>query len=138
MSIEVLSEKYAWEDFLRSLSNYLVKAYKPLVAPYMKRYSLPAPPSPPRRTSQTDSYKQQNGHNHGFYGSGDLDINALAEQAAQEALQAYGQDHLRQYSQQNGGNLDQSFTLTLMLISSRSPSSEPSTRPKWHISSTKW
>jgi hypothetical protein len=89
---------------LRSLSTYLSHAYEPLIAPYMKRHALTAPASPVRTSNQNGNHSQQNGHDdNNNNDSGDVDINALAEQAAQEALQAYGQDQYQQQTQQNGG-----------------------------------
>jgi hypothetical protein len=100
---EALSEKFAWEDFLRSLSSYLSQAYEPLIAPYMKRHALTAPASPVHTSSRNGNHSKQNGRDYNSNGSGTLDINALAELAAQEALQAYGQNQYQQQSQQNGG-----------------------------------
>lgn len=42
--------KFAWEDFLESLSVHLSKVYGPMITLYMKRHSLTAPKSP--RSSQ--------------------------------------------------------------------------------------
>lgn len=69
----------------------------------MKRHALTAPASPVRTSNQNGNQSQQNGHDHNSNGSSEVDINALAEQAAQEALQAYGQGQFQQQSQQNGG-----------------------------------
>ena len=85
---EVLSEKHSWEDFLRSLSAHLNKAYEPLIAPYMKRHALTAPPTPARTTNYSSTYNQQNG-NHTINSIED-DISAEAERAAQAALKSIG------------------------------------------------
>ena len=104
LDTEALSEKYAWEDFLRSLSDYLSRAYQPLIAPYMKRHALTAPESPLLFSNQNGNHSQYNDCDlESANVPGEVDIDALAEQAAQEALQAYDQDQYQQKSQQNGG-----------------------------------
>jgi hypothetical protein len=70
--LEILLEKYAWEDFLQNLSAYLGAAYEPLIAPYMKRHSLTAPSSPARPAKKNNNHQD--------------DIKAQVEQAAEEAL----------------------------------------------------
>ncbi|RDW72164.1 hypothetical protein BP5796_08198 [Coleophoma crateriformis] len=54
-SIQMLSEKFAWEDFLRRLSHYLSQTYEPLLKPYMQRHSLTAPAFPPQQPDQSHS-----------------------------------------------------------------------------------
>jgi hypothetical protein len=111
-----LSEKFAWEDFLRSLSNYLSQAHEPLLAPYMKRHALTVPESPVRILNQNGNQSEQNGGDDDTNNSIALDISALAEQAAQEALQAYGQDQYQPQPQRNGGLYFRIFSVVLMLI----------------------
>ena len=89
--IEALSEKYAWEDFLRNLSAHLSQAYEPLIGPYMKRHALTAPASPTRHSNQNGAYGQQNiRHEASASNSIEDDISAQAERAAQAALQSLG------------------------------------------------
>ncbi|KAE9380288.1 hypothetical protein N431DRAFT_432577 [Stipitochalara longipes BDJ] len=59
-SIQEISAKFPWEDFLQSLCDHLSKTYRPLITPYMKRHALTAPASPVRgllqnATHSTDS-----------------------------------------------------------------------------------
>lgn len=69
----------------------------------MKRHALTAPESPVRTSNQNGNHDQPNGDDYNTNTSIELDINALAEQAAQEALQAYGQDQYQSQPQRNGG-----------------------------------
>jgi hypothetical protein len=88
---EALSEKYAWEDFLRNLSAHLSQAYEPLIGPYMKRHALTAPASPARISNQNGVYGQQNArHVETVSSSIEDDISAQAERAAQAVLQSLG------------------------------------------------
>jgi hypothetical protein len=76
----------------------------------MKRHALTAPASP-KRTSN-----QPNGDDDYTNGPMEFDITALAEQAAQEALQAYGQDQGQPSSQENGGVKNHAACLVPLLI----------------------
>jgi protein TBF1 len=81
--LAALSEKYAWEDFLKSLSSHLKKAYEPLIAPYMRRHALTAPPVTSQPTAGiTPETGQPNDR------SRELDDMDLIEQATQAATQA--------------------------------------------------
>ena len=83
--LAALSEKYAWEDFLKSLSAHLKKAYEPLIAPYMRRHALTAPPV----TSQpTAGINPETGQPNDQGQDAELDDMDLIEQATQAATQA--------------------------------------------------
>lgn len=62
----MLSEKFAWEDFLRRLSHYLSQTYEPLLKAYMQRHGLTAPAYPPQQPDPSHSpnmfasYTEQN------------------------------------------------------------------------------
>ncbi|KFY42069.1 hypothetical protein V494_02611, partial [Pseudogymnoascus sp. VKM F-4513 (FW-928)] len=102
-SISILSEQYAWEDFLKNLSDHLKKAYEPLIAPYMRRHALTAPP-PSLHTQQqqhtnptTDQTSpkpthdpQPPQHPEPELDLGDLDIEQATRAATQHALQSIG------------------------------------------------
>ena len=80
-----LSEKYAWEDFLKNLSAHLKKSYEPLIAPYMRRHALTAPPVPIQSMAGINPETGQPNDN----GLGaELDDMDLIEQATQAATQA--------------------------------------------------
>ncbi|ELR02040.1 hypothetical protein GMDG_05202 [Pseudogymnoascus destructans 20631-21] len=123
-SISILSEQYAWEDFLKNLSDHLKKAYEPLIAPYMRRHALTAPPPslhtqhqqhPNPTAEQTDPKPthdpQQPQHPEPELDLGDLDIEQATRAATQHALQSIGYSqydrqqqpqpqHLQQHPQQ--------------------------------------
>lgn len=107
--VAALSEKYAWEDFLISLSAHLRDNYEPLLGPYMERHALTAPTPPPRASSQQDesstileSFEPPLDQNGDLLQpqNGDMteeDIIEQANRAAEEALQtidfgAFAQD----------------------------------------------
>ncbi|OBT73647.1 hypothetical protein VF21_07350 [Pseudogymnoascus sp. 05NY08] len=104
-SISILSEQYAWEDFLKNLSDHLKKAYEPLIAPYMRRHALTAPPPSlhtqqqqqhPNPTTEQTSPKpthdpqQPPQHPEPELDLGDLDIEQATRAATQHALQSIG------------------------------------------------
>lgn len=80
-----LSEKYAWEDFLKSLSAHLKKAYEPLIAPYMRRHALTAPPVVSQPTA---GINPETGQPNDQSQDAELDDMDLIEQATQAATQA--------------------------------------------------
>ncbi|OBT62835.1 hypothetical protein VE03_07578 [Pseudogymnoascus sp. 23342-1-I1] len=107
-SISILSEQYAWEDFLKNLSDHLKKAYEPLIAPYMRRHALTAPP-PSLHTQQQQQHPnppaehlspKPNNHDpqqppppqhpEPELDLGDLDIEQATRAATQHALQSIG------------------------------------------------
>ncbi|KAH6679516.1 telomere repeat binding factor-domain-containing protein [Halenospora varia] len=106
-SLVKLGDKYAWEDFLRSLSAHLNKAYEPLLAPYMKRHALTAPTSPLQ------------GSNRDFVGmqskvpaqSIENDFAAQAGRAVQSTLQGLG------YAQTNNNAPSQPFQTSSQMTS---------------------
>ncbi|OBT98169.2 TTAGGG repeat binding factor [Pseudogymnoascus verrucosus] len=129
-SISILSEQYAWEDFLKNLSDHLKKAYEPLIAPYMRRHALTAPPPSlhtqqhqhpnPTAEQQTspkpphDPQQPPQQHPEPELDLGDLDIEQATRAATQHALQSIGysqydrqqqtqpqQQHLQQQHQQH-------------------------------------
>jgi protein TBF1 len=83
--LAALSEKYAWEDFLKSLSGHLKKAYEPLIAPYMRRHALTAPPVTAQNTAGTNP---ETGQPSDHIQDAELDDIDLIEQATQAATQA--------------------------------------------------
>ncbi|KAL3418036.1 myb-like DNA-binding domain-containing protein [Phlyctema vagabunda] len=92
-AIQVLSEKFAWEDFLRNLSKYLGKVYEPLLGPYMKRQSLTAPVSPPRPSDQDSTLAMFASQHEPVTESAALtaeDIIEQAKRAAEAALESVG------------------------------------------------
>lgn len=96
-SIQRLSNQYGWEDFLRSLSEYLRKAYAPLIAPYMKRH----PSADPGSAAQSVDSKTMNSNNDNRTHTINNDDFALeAEREIQKALQSFANQH-------NAGNSDQ-------------------------------
>ncbi|TVY49672.1 Telomeric DNA-binding factor [Lachnellula occidentalis] len=79
-SIQVLSEKFSWDEFLRDLSTHLNVAYGPIVDPYMRRHALTAPASPicgPGQSSTQDQFGMQIGTTQGI-SSGKADQSILA------------------------------------------------------------
>lgn len=87
--VAALSEQFAWEDFLRSLSAHLKKAYEPLIAPYMRRHALTAPPPTSRASANGESDEAgQSTHNND---AAEMDLIERATMAAtQAALQSVG------------------------------------------------
>ena len=81
-----LSERYAWEDFLRSLSAHLKEAYEPLIAPYMRRHALTAPPAT-SHINTTGAAQRDGDHKEDAQGL-EFDGLDLIEQATQAATQA--------------------------------------------------
>lgn len=109
----ILSEQYAWEDFLKNLSDHLKKAYEPLIAPYMRRHALTAPPPslhtqqqqhppptsdhpspPPTHDPQPPSNPEPE------LDLGDLDIEQATRAATQHALQSIGYSQYERHQQQ--------------------------------------
>lgn len=102
-SISVLSEQFAWEDFLRNLSDHLKHAYEPLIAPYMRRHALTAPPPPihpPPTLHQESESNNQPQHNEPELDL-DIDIEQATRDATQHALQSVG------YAQYDGSHQQQ-------------------------------
>ncbi|PBP19986.1 telomeric repeat binding factor 1 [Diplocarpon rosae] len=102
-SIQALSEKFGWEGFLTSVSNYLKNNYESLLAPYMKRHSLTAPASPrqtPHRNAMASQQNITNGNQItcSTTNSFDQDISIHVQLAADEVLKALG------YSSEAQGN----------------------------------
>lgn len=102
-----MSEQYAWEDFLRNLSDHLKHAYEPLIAPYMQRHQLTAPPPPvhPPPPIHAEPEPQQNQsqqqHNEPELDLGDIDIEQATRDATQHALQSVGYQQYNEQQQQN-------------------------------------
>jgi protein TBF1 len=91
MILAALSEKYAWEDFLKSLSAHLKKAYQPLIAPYMRRHALTAPPVTSHSMAATHPATGQPSDPIQDAELGNMDLIEQATQAAtQAALQSVG------------------------------------------------
>lgn len=79
-SIQALSEKFSWEDFLKQMGIYLSKLS--LLAPFMKRYGLNAPLHAP----------VGNGPEHTFSSIED-DLGLQVELAAKQTLESLGLNH---------------------------------------------
>lgn len=105
-----MSEQYAWEDFLSSLSDHLKHAYEPLIAPYMQRHALTAPPPPihPPAPAHTEPEPPQNlpqqQNNEPELDLGDIDIEQATRDATQHALQSVG---YQQYNEQQQNQAQQ-------------------------------
>lgn len=76
---------FAWEDFLKSLSGHLKRAYEPLIAPYMRRHALTAPPITSQILTGTTT---ESGLPNDHIQHAQLDDVDLIEQATQVATQA--------------------------------------------------
>jgi protein TBF1 len=96
-----LSEKYDWEDFLRSLRAHLSSVQEPLINVYLKRHNLalPIPLAPlnnDEHSNESDPLPQKPIED---------DISVQAELAAQEALRSvYGQNQYQSRQEDNGGS----------------------------------
>ncbi|KAI9744855.1 MAG: TTAGGG repeat binding factor [Claussenomyces sp. TS43310] len=96
-AISVLTEKYSWEDFLKSLSAHLKGAYEPLVAPYLIRHGLTVPVvSQPAASKHTPKESPA------------LDFSVVdaiqeATQAATQQHTMHGAGHVQRPDQQQGG-----------------------------------
>lgn len=98
-SIQLLSEKYDWEDFLRSLSGHLNSVHEPLITVYLKRHSL-ALPTP---LDPLNSNTRQHENSLPVQKQIEDDISVQAELAAQEALRSvYAQSQYRSPQEHNG------------------------------------
>lgn len=98
---ELLSEKYDWEDFLRSLRAHLGSVQEPLITVYLKRHSLqlPIPLAPLNNNVQSNESEPRPQK------PMEDDISVQAELAAQEALRSvYGQNQYQSRQEDNGGS----------------------------------
>ncbi|KAH8803279.1 telomere repeat binding factor-domain-containing protein [Xylogone sp. PMI_703] len=94
-AIQALSERFSWEDFLRSLNSYLRETYDSLIAPYMKRHALTAPASPsrPEHINSTSHNNHNSLQTPGGQQPNNSEHDAIAQAslaAAQAALQGVG------------------------------------------------
>jgi len=99
--VELLSEKYDWEDFLRSLRGHLNLAHEPLISLYIKRHGLSLPiPLDILHTNAHDCENTQGPHK-----QIEDELSVQAELAAQEALRSvYCQSQYQSLQEQNGGS----------------------------------
>lgn len=89
--LAILSEQFAWEDFLKSLNAHLKSAYEPLIAPYMRRHALTAPPITSHSMAGSNPETGQLNDQSQDVGLDDTDLIEQATQAAtQAALQSVG------------------------------------------------
>jgi hypothetical protein len=89
--LAALSEQFAWEDFLKSLNAHLKTAYEPLIAPYMRRHALTAPPISSHPMGGCNAETLQPNEQSQVVALDDMDLIEQATQAAmQAALQSVG------------------------------------------------
>ncbi|TVY93339.1 Telomeric DNA-binding factor [Lachnellula willkommii] len=83
-SIQVLSEKFSWDEFLQDLGTHLNVAYGPIVDPYMRRHALTAPASPvrgPTQSSTQDQFSMQIGTTQDITGSKAVQSNLTTQES---------------------------------------------------------
>ncbi|KAH8601271.1 telomere repeat binding factor-domain-containing protein [Bisporella sp. PMI_857] len=83
-SIQALSEKYTWENFLESLLAYLKTAYAPLIKPFMRRQTKIT--SIPARKNMGHHYAH---HKNAVFGHTSHDVAAAADEAVQAKLTSF-------------------------------------------------
>lgn len=98
---ELLSEKYDWEDFLRSLRAHLNSVQESLVGVYLKRHNLTLPIPLASLNNNTNGRENERPPQKPI----EDDISVQAELAAQEALRSvYGQNQYQGREEGNGGS----------------------------------
>jgi hypothetical protein len=117
-----MSEKYDWEDFLRSLRAHLDSVQASLITAYLKRHNLTLPIP----LSKSNNGTQSNEHESRPQRLIEDDISVQAELAAQEALRSvYGQNQYQSQQVENGGSYTTNVNTNHLLICHRNTTRAP-------------